>query len=69
IGAVALDVFHEIGISNDEIEDILDNELLDGLFILSRSIGMIGHFIDQKRLGSALYRHNPKDVLYWNEPL
>lgn len=32
------------------------NESLNGFFILSRTIGMIGHWIDQKRQGSRLIR-------------
>ncbi|MBI3593444.1 MAG: ATP citrate lyase [Nitrospirae bacterium] len=32
------------------------NESLNGFFILSRTIGMIGHWVDQKRQGSRLIR-------------
>ena len=31
---------------------------------LARSIGMIGHILDQKRLGEGLYRHPTEDILY-----
>ena len=30
---------------------------LNGLFVLARSIGLIGHALDQKRLQQPLYRH------------
>src|ERR1700733_5383850 len=30
---------------------------LNGLFVLGRSIGFIGHHLDQKRLRAPLYRH------------
>lgn len=35
---------------------------LNGLFVLGRSIGFIGHFIDQKRLKQPLYRHPADDI-------
>lgn len=37
---------------------------LNGLFALSRSIGFIGHALDQKRQQQPLYRHPYDDVLY-----
>ncbi|KAL7415004.1 hypothetical protein BDY24DRAFT_369343 [Mrakia frigida] len=36
---------------------------LNGLFVLFRSIGFIGHFLDQKLLKQPLYRH-PSDDFY-----
>lgn len=38
--------------------------VLNGLFVLGRSIGLIGHFLDQKRLRTGLYRHPWDDFLY-----
>jgi ATP citrate (pro-S)-lyase len=35
---------------------------LNGLFVLGRSIGFIGHHLDQKRLRSGLYRHPADDI-------
>ena len=43
---------------------MLDIGYLNGLFALARSIGMIGHILDQKRLKSPLYRHPTDDILY-----
>ena len=40
-----------------EIQDILKIGYLNGLFVLARSIGLIGHALDQKRLQQGLYRH------------
>jgi len=37
---------------------------LNGVFILSRSIGLIGHALDQRRMKQPLYRHPTDDVLY-----
>lgn len=35
---------------------------LNGLFVLGRSIGFIGHHLDQKRLKQGLYRHPADDI-------
>ncbi len=37
---------------------------LNGLFVLARAIGLIGHALDQKRLQQGLYRHPWEAVLY-----
>jgi citrate synthase len=43
--------------TNEEAEDYLKMGVLNGLFVLGRSIGLIAHFLDQKRLRTGLYRH------------
>ncbi|KAJ6891415.1 hypothetical protein NC651_024802 [Populus alba x Populus x berolinensis] len=48
-----------------EIDEIVGIGYLNGLFVLARSIGLIGHTFDQKRLKQPLYRRHPwEDVLY-----
>jgi ATP citrate (pro-S)-lyase len=42
--------------SPEEAEDYLGMGVLNGLFVLGRSIGLIAHFLDQKRLRTGLYR-------------
>ena len=37
---------------------------LNGLFVLGRSMGFIGHYLDQKRLKQGLYRHPTDDIAY-----
>ncbi|HSL94425.1 MAG TPA: citrate/2-methylcitrate synthase, partial [Thermoleophilia bacterium] len=37
---------------------------LNGLFVLGRTIGLIGHHLDQKRLKQGLYRHPWDDIAY-----
>ena len=44
--------------TNEESNELIENGILNGLFVLGRSIGFIGHFIDQKRLKQGLYRHH-----------
>jgi ATP citrate (pro-S)-lyase len=53
--------------SKEEIEEILQIGGLNGLFVLARSMGMIGHVLDQKRMKQPLYRHPYDDVLFLEE--
>jgi len=48
----------------DEIDSIINTGALNGLFVLARTIGLIGHTLDQKRLQQPLYRHPWDDVMY-----
>jgi ATP citrate (pro-S)-lyase len=50
--------------SPEEAEDYLGMGVLNGLFVLGRSIGLIAHFLDQKRLRTGLYRHPWDDITY-----
>ncbi|KAF1817528.1 citrate synthase [Eremomyces bilateralis CBS 781.70] len=50
--------------SAEEAEDYLKMGVLNGLFVLGRSIGLIAHYLDQKRLKTGLYRHPWDDVMY-----
>jgi len=47
-----------------ETEDLMAFGCLNGLFVLGRSIGFIGHYIDQLRLKQPLYRHPWDDITY-----
>jgi len=65
IGILFVDILLSTGIyEDDEINEIIDIGTLNGIFVLGRTVGMIGHFLDQKRLGTRLYRHPWADVLY-----
>ena len=37
---------------------------LNGLFVLGRTIGLMGHYLDQNRLKQPLYRHPWDDIAY-----
>ena len=52
------------GFSPEEAEEYLKMGVLNGLFILGRSIGLMGHHFDQKRLRTPLYRHPWDDISY-----
>ena len=65
MSASLLDAFIAEGnFSVTEIETILEHELLNGFFIMARTCGLIGHWIDQKRLKQGLYRCATSDVTY-----
>ncbi len=65
IGASFVDMLRSCGTFNrEEADDLISNGVLNGLFVLGRSIGLIGHFVDQKRLKQPLYRHPTEDISY-----
>jgi len=48
----------------EEAEEYIQMGVLNGLFILGRSVGLIAHHLDQKRLKTGLYRHPWDDISY-----
>lgn len=48
--------------SREEADEYMKIGTLNGLFVLGRSIGFIGHHLDQKRLKQPLYRHPADDI-------
>jgi len=67
-GAIAcafVDMLRSSGaFTRGEISELIDDGCLNGLFVLARSIGLIGHFLDQKRHKQPLYRHPWDDITY-----
>lgn len=61
VAAILLDILEEEGL---DVEEMLDLGYGNALFLISRTIGLIGHVIDQKRLRQPLYRHPDDDVLF-----
>ena len=65
IGILFLDLMSSCGaFSPEEIDDVVRLGYLNGLFAVGRSIGLIGHILDQKRLEERLYRHPTEDIAY-----
>jgi len=65
IAVCFVDLLRNCGAFNqEEAEDYLKMGTLNGLFVLGRSIGLIAHFLDQKRLRTGLYRHPWDDITY-----
>jgi len=64
IGVLLVDLLKELNFSDSEIDEMIEAGLFNALFVLGRSIGLMGHYFDQKRLGEPLYRHPLDDILY-----
>ncbi len=65
IGVLFVDMIKSTGLyTNEEIDEIIEIGTLNAIFVLGRTIGIIGHFLDQKRLKQGLYRHPWTDVCY-----
>jgi ATP citrate (pro-S)-lyase len=54
--------------TEEEATDYINNGTMNAIFVLGRSIGFIGHFLDQKRLKQGLYRHPWDDISYAEVP-
>lgn len=46
----------------EQLQELLDIEFFNALFIIPRSVGFIGHFLDQKRIDEGLFRFDDKDI-------
>ncbi|RKO94623.1 citrate synthase-like protein [Blyttiomyces helicus] len=65
VGVAFVDLFRGCGaFSREEAEEYIKIGTLNGFFVLGRSIGFIGHYLDQKRLKQGLYRHPWDDISY-----
>ncbi len=64
VGVLLVDMLKSLGFTDEEITERLNAGLLNAFFVLGRTIGIIGHVIDQKLLKSSLYRTPYEDVLY-----
>merc|ERR1711866_23515 len=52
----------------EEIAELVEYGCLNGLFVLARSAGFIGHYLDQRRMKQQLYRHPWDDITYMQAP-
>ncbi|MDF0593812.1 citrate/2-methylcitrate synthase [Methanotrichaceae archaeon M04Ac] len=65
IGVLFIDLMSSCEVFDErDIDDVIKYGYLNGLFALGRSIGIIGHILDQKRLDSRLYRHPQDDIAF-----
>ena len=64
IGITFLDLLENLDYTKEEVEDVIFSEALNGLFVLGRSIGMMGHVFDQKRQRSRLFRQPYDEILF-----
>jgi succinyl-CoA synthetase alpha subunit len=64
IGVLSCDMLRGIGYTREQVREFVDLGILNAFFVLGRSIGFMGHIMDQKRLKSRLYRHPWDDIQY-----
>ena len=64
IGILMVDMWRALGYAEDEINEFIESGTLNAFFIVGRSIGFIGHVLDEKRLAMPMYRHPMDDILY-----
>ena len=64
IGILMVDMWRALGYSEKEIDTFIESGVLNSFFILGRTIGFIGHVLDEKRLAMPMYRHPFDDILY-----
>ncbi|KAG8179762.1 hypothetical protein JTE90_022938 [Oedothorax gibbosus] len=65
IGAAVVDLLRCSGcFTQEEATEYIEIGALNGLFVLGRTVGFIGHYLDQKRLKQGLYRHPWDDISY-----
>lgn len=65
IGAIMLDVLEsELGYNQQQLNELVDIEFFNALFVLSRSIGFTSHYLDQKRHDEGLLRLSTENVRY-----
>ncbi len=68
IGILMVDMWRALGYSEKEIDEFIESGTLNSFFILGRTIGFIGHVLDEKRLAMPMYRHPFDDILYDVQP-
>lgn len=65
IGICFVDMMRTCGaFTKEECDEYIAMGALNGLFVLGRAIGLIGHYLDQKRLKQPLYRHPWDDIAF-----
>jgi ATP citrate (pro-S)-lyase len=65
VAVAIVDLLRNCGcFTREEAQEYIEMGCLNGLFVLGRTIGFIGHYLDQKRLKQGLYRHPWDDISY-----
>ncbi|KZS14350.1 ATP-citrate synthase [Daphnia magna] len=65
IGVAFVDLLRNSGcFTREEAHEYIEIGTINGLFVLGRCTGFIGHYLDQRRLKQGLYRHPWDDISY-----
>lgn len=65
VAAILLDLLSEKeGYTPDQLQALIDTEFFNALFVLSRSVGFMAHYFDQRRLDEGLFRLSSSDIAF-----
>lgn len=65
IAAILLDILEsELNYTREQLQELVDIEFFNVLFILSRSIGFTAHYLDQRRHDEGLLRLSDEEISY-----
>lgn len=65
IAAIMLDLLEsELGYGQDQLRELVDIEFFNAIFILSRSAGLMAHYLDQRRHDEGLLRLGEDEIAY-----
>jgi ATP-citrate lyase alpha-subunit len=64
VGILMVDMWRALNYDENEIDTLIETGVMNSFFILGRTIGFIGHILDEKRLSMPMYRHSYDDILY-----
>ncbi|XP_046975417.1 ATP-citrate synthase isoform X2 [Vanessa cardui] len=65
VAAAMVDLFRHCQLfTQEEGNNYIRMGSINALFVLGRTIGLVGHYLDQKRLKQPLYRHPWDDITY-----
>ncbi len=65
IAAILLDILEsELDYDKQQLQELVDIEFFNALFVLSRSVGFTAHYLDQRRHDEGLLRLPNEDVRY-----
>lgn len=64
IAALMLDILeNEEGYEPQQLNQLIEADFFNALFVIPRSVGFIAHYLDQKRLDEGLFRLPDDDIL------
>jgi ATP citrate (pro-S)-lyase len=65
IAAIMLDLLEaELNYSQAQLQELVEIEFFNAIFILSRSTGLMAHYLDQRRHDEGLLRLSDNDITY-----
>lgn len=63
ISALLLDYLYEKELFDvEQVQELLDIEFFNSLFFIPRTVGFVGHYLDQKRIDEGLFRLSDTDI-------